>query len=45
MIKVLISGANGRMGQVVADLVSKSADFTVISGFDKEDSSAFSFPI
>lgn len=45
MIKVLISGANGRMGQVVADLVSQSADFTVISGFDKEYSSAFSFPI
>lgn len=44
MIKVLISGANGRMGQVVANLISESDKFSVVCGFDK-DASCVSFPI
>ncbi len=45
MINVLISGANGRMGQVVGELIGQTDDFKVSCGFDKDDSNAFSFPV
>lgn len=36
MIKVLVSGASGAMGEVLIDLIRKSKDFTISGGFSKE---------
>ncbi len=35
MIKVLLSGANGKMGQMVAACVSEQEDMTIVAGVDK----------
>ena len=35
MIKVLINGSNGRMGQEVAKAINNSEDFEILCGFDK----------
>lgn len=35
MIKVLISGANGKMGQMIAACVSEAEDMVVVAGVDK----------
>lgn len=37
MIKLLVNGCNGRMGQIVCELASKSEKFELCAGFDKED--------
>lgn len=44
MVKVLINGINGRMGQEVLKVISNSSDFEVCCGVDKEFSEN-SFPI
>ena len=44
MIKVLINGINGRMGQEVLKAINNSSDFEVCSGVDKETFEA-PFPI
>ena len=44
MINVLISGANGKMGQVISKLISENNNFTIVCGFDKNTTSS-SFPI
>ena len=36
MIKVLINGINGRMGQEVLKAVNSSSDFEVCCGVDKQ---------
>ena len=35
MIKVLVNGCNGKMGQIVCELLDKSEIFTVLCGVDK----------
>ncbi|WP_276876815.1 4-hydroxy-tetrahydrodipicolinate reductase [Anaerococcus hydrogenalis] len=37
MIKVLVSGASGAMGQVLIDLIRKNDDFKVSAGFSKDE--------
>ena len=37
MIKVLVNGCNGRMGQIVCELVQKSDKFELCAGFDREN--------
>ncbi|MCI9063267.1 MAG: 4-hydroxy-tetrahydrodipicolinate reductase [Clostridia bacterium] len=37
MLKVLVNGCNGKMGQVVCDLVNKSETCELCAGFDRED--------
>ena len=34
MIKILINGCNGKMGQVVSELAKKDKEFEVVGGFD-----------
>ena len=36
MLEVLVNGCNGKMGQVVCDLVEKDEDLLLKCGFDKE---------
>lgn len=35
MIKVLVNGCNGRMGQIVCELLEKNKNFEVCAGYDK----------
>lgn len=45
MIKVLINGCNGKMGQEVAKQVDKTEGFTVLSGIDRLDTGDNKFPV
>ena len=45
MIKVLINGINGKMGQEVLTAINNSSDFEVCCGVDKFSATSFPFPI
>lgn len=45
MVKVLINGCNGKMGQEVANLVKIDNDCVLIGGVDKEKTGKFTFPV
>ena len=45
MLNILISGALGKMGQVVAKIATEDANCNVVAGFDKNSSDKFAFPI
>ena len=45
MIKVLVNGCNGKMGQIVCDLASKSEKIEVCAGFDREDNNNTDFKV
>ena len=44
-LKILLNGANGKMGQEVTDCVDKIDDVEIISGFDLEENINSKFPI
>ena len=45
MIKVLICGVNGKMGQEVQKQLDSYEDCILIGGFDKENTGKFTFPV
>lgn len=45
MVKVILNGANGAMGKVVADLISADPDMEVVVGVDSRADMDASFPI
>ncbi|MBQ8582581.1 MAG: 4-hydroxy-tetrahydrodipicolinate reductase, partial [Ruminococcus sp.] len=45
MVKIAITGANGKMGRVIANLVSQRDDCQVIAGIDLNDTQNGQFPI
>ena len=45
MVKIAITGANGKMGRVIANLVAAREDCTVIAGIDLNDVQNGSFPV
>jgi 4-hydroxy-tetrahydrodipicolinate reductase len=45
MINVLISGASGRMGRVIAEICANDPEAHVVAGFDIVLPNAFTFPI
>ena len=45
MIKVLINGCNGKMGQEVIKAIHDNEKFTVLNGVDKEENSDYIFPV
>ena len=45
MIKVLVNGCNGKMGNIVCDLVFKNDLFELIGGFDINSNINCNFPI
>lgn len=45
MIKVLLNGANGRMGSEVIDAISKTDGMQIICGFDREETNQNGFPV
>ena len=45
MINVLLNGALGAMGNMVAKVISQQDDIMVMAGIDKSPSSTFAFPV
>ena len=45
MIKVLINGCNGKMGQEVIKVINNNEKFAVLNGVDKEENSDYIFPV
>ena len=45
MLEVLVSGCNGRMGQVICDLLSSNNELVLKCGFDKTNTGEFVFPV
>lgn len=45
MLEVLVNGCNGKMGQVVCDLIEQNENLVLKSGFDKNITGAFAFPV
>lgn len=45
MINILFNGCNGRMGSVIADIVSKKEDCQIICGIDIADKGNYEFPV
>lgn len=45
MLKVMVNGCNGKMGQVVCNLVSKDNELEIVCGFDKNSDRNNSFPV
>jgi 4-hydroxy-tetrahydrodipicolinate reductase len=45
MIKILMSGCNGKMGQVISRLAGESEDTEIVAGFDQKDTINNPFPV
>ncbi len=45
MVKIVITGANGKMGRVIASLAEKREDCEVIAGVDLNDAQYAAFPV
>lgn len=45
MVNILMHGCNGKMGQVIKDIVSKDADTTIVAGVDIVDNIDNGFPV
>ncbi len=45
MLEVMVNGCNGKMGQIVCDLVEQNEDFVLKYGFDKNVTGEFAFPV
>ena len=45
MIRILLSGCSGRMGQVITDLVSQTDDMQIVAGIDIAASAACTYPV
>lgn len=45
MIKVLMSGCNGKMGQVISRLAMEKEDIKIVAGFDLRDSIQNPYPV
>ncbi|MDR1806201.1 MAG: 4-hydroxy-tetrahydrodipicolinate reductase [Clostridium sp.] len=45
MLEILLSGCNGHMGRVVADLAAKRTDLRIAAGVDPNAGAGFDFPV
>lgn len=45
MLEVMVNGCNGKMGQIVCDLVEQNENLVLKSGFDKNVTGEFAFPV
>lgn len=45
MIKVMVNGCSGKMGQIVCDLVDQNKNLILKCGFDKNITGKFAFPV
>jgi len=45
MLEVMVNGCNGKMGQIICDLIEENDGFILKSGFDKNITGEFAFPV
>lgn len=45
MLEVMVNGCNGKMGQIVCDLIEQNEDFVLKCGFDRTVTGEFAFPV
>lgn len=45
MIEVMVNGCNGKMGQIVCELVDKNQNLILTGGIDREDLGLMTFPV
>lgn len=45
MLEVMVNGCNGKMGQIVCDLVEQDENLVLKCGFDKDITGEFAFPV
>ncbi len=45
MIEVMVNGCNGKMGQIVCDLINQNENLILKCGFDKNITGEFAFPV
>ena len=45
MIEVMVNGCNGKMGQIVCDLIEQNSNMVLKCGFDKNITGEFAFPV
>ena len=45
MLKVMVNGCKGKMGQIVCNLLNQDDNLILISGFDKDSSNEYLYPI
>ena len=45
MLEIMVNGCNGKMGQIVCDLIEQDKDMVLKAGFDKNITGEFAFPV
>ncbi len=45
MLKIVLSGCNGRMGKVISDICSKRDNLKIVAGFDRYTEQCFDYPV
>lgn len=45
MVKIIMHGCNGHMGQVISDIVEKDPDAEIVAGIDIADQGKNSYPV
>lgn len=45
MLEVMVNGCNGKMGQIVCDLIEQNENLVLKCGFDKDVTGEFAFPV
>lgn len=45
MIKAIMNGCNGKMGQVITELISKDAEIEIVAGIDPYDNGKNTYPV
>lgn len=45
MLEIMVNGCNGKMGQIVCDLVNQNENLVLKCGFDKDITGEFAFPV
>ena len=45
MVRVIMHGCNGRMGQVITEMIAKEAEMEIVAGVDLSDHIQNSYPV
>ena len=45
MVRVIMHGCNGRMGQVITEMIAKEAEMEIVAGVDVSDSVHNTYPV
>lgn len=45
MVRIIMNGCNGHMGQVISDLVGKDENAEIVAGVDLQDTGRYSYPV